>query len=109
MLKSVIVGGVHPSYRKGLSSSRAIEDAPVPPKVSIPLSQHLGAPATPVVTKGDEVTPGMLLAEAPKLISANVHSPVAGKVKSIVNNPMPGGSLADYIEIETDVDATVAH
>ncbi|MFP4432193.1 MAG: electron transport complex subunit RsxC [Spirochaetaceae bacterium] len=109
MLKSVIVGGVHPSYRKGLSFSRAIEDAPVPPKVSIPLSQHLGAPATPVVTKGDEVTPGMLLAEAPKLISANVHSPVAGKVKSIVNNPMPGGSLADYIEIETDVDATVAH
>lgn len=109
MSKSAVTGGVHPSYQKGLASSLAIEDAPVPPRVSIPLSQHLGAPATPVVSKGDEVTPGMILAEAPKLISANVHSPVAGAVKNIVNKPMPGGRLADYIEIETDVDATEAH
>ena len=109
MLNSLIRGGVHPSYQKELSSGKPIEIAPIPKKVDIPLSQHLGVPATPVVSKGDVVAPGDLLAEAPKLISANVHSPVAGKVRAIVARPLPGGRMCDYIEIQVDEEATAAH
>lgn len=109
MPTSLIRGGVHPAYNKGLASGKAIEQAPTPKKIEVPLSQHLGIPATPVVSKGDQVQPGDLLGEAPKLISANVHSPVAGKVRSIVQKPLPGGRMCDYIEIQVDVEATAAH
>jgi len=106
MLKSLIRGGVHPSYQKGLASDKPITVAPIPEKLEIPLSQHLGIPATPVVSKGDIVSPGDVIAEAPKLISANVHSPVAGKVRAIVQKPLPGGRMCDYVEIQVDQEAT---
>lgn len=109
MRNSLIRGGIHPSYNKGLAENAAIETIPLPGKLAIPLSQHLGLPANPVVTKGDVVQPGDLLAEAPKLISANVHAPVAGKVRSIVQKPLPGGRMCDYVEIQVDTDATTAH
>jgi Na+-translocating ferredoxin:NAD+ oxidoreductase subunit C len=109
MRKSLIRGGVHPDYQKGLASDKAIEVAPTPKKLEIPLSQHLGIPATPVVSKGDQVAPGDLLAEAPKLISANVYSPVAGKVRTVTQKPLPGGRMCDYVEIQVDEEATVAH
>jgi electron transport complex protein RnfC len=109
MLKSRIRGGVHPRYHKNLAADRAIEAVPLPKKLEIPLSQHLGLAANPVVSKGDVVQPGDLLAEAPKLISANVHSPVAGKVRNVVQKPLPGGWMCDYVEIQVDADATAAH
>ena len=109
MHKSLIRGGVHPSYHKGLASDVAIEAAPLPAKLEIPLSQHLGIPAAPTVSKGDQVQPGDLIAEAPKLISANVHSPAAGKVRNVVQKPLPGGRMCDYVEIQVDEEATLAH
>ena len=109
MLKSPIRGGVHPAYNKGLAAGSAIEPLPLPEKLEIPLSQHLGVPASPVVSRGDEVTPGQLIAEAPKMISANVHSPVAGKVRTVVQKPLPGGRMCDYVEIQVDAEATLAH
>jgi len=109
MMTSLIRGGVHPAYEKQRTAGVSIERAPLPKRVEIPLSQHLGVPATPVVGKGDEVAPGDLIAEAPKLISANVHSPVAGKVRGVVQKPLPGGRMSDYVEIEVDVEATEAH
>jgi electron transport complex protein RnfC len=109
MLRSLIRGGVHPAYNKNLAAAKAVEDAPIPKKIEIPLSQHLGIPATPVVSKGDQVQPGDLLAEAPKLISANVHSPVAGKVRNVVQKPLPGGRMCDYVEIQVDAEATAGH
>ncbi|MFW5684937.1 MAG: hypothetical protein ACOC1I_08795, partial [Spirochaetota bacterium] len=109
MLTSLIRGGVHPAYNKGLAAGKPIETAPLPKKIEIPLSQHLGIPATPIVSKGDEVAPGQLIAEAPKLISANVHTPVAGKVRNIIQKPLPGGRMCDYVEIQVDEEATAAH
>jgi Na+-translocating ferredoxin:NAD+ oxidoreductase subunit C len=109
MLKSLIRGGVHPAYNKDLAAGKPIETPPLPGRIQIPLSQHLGLPAAPVVSKGDEVVPGVLIGEAPKLISANVHSPVAGKVRSVVQKPLPGGRMCDYVEIDVDADATEAH
>ncbi|TVQ20728.1 MAG: electron transport complex subunit RsxC [Spirochaetaceae bacterium] len=109
MLASRIRGGVHPAYRKELASGQPIETAPTPERVDIPLAQHLGVPATAKVARGDEVAPGDLIGEATKLICANVHSPVAGKVRAVVQKPLPGGRLCDYVEIQVDREATDAH
>ena len=73
-------GGVHPHDFKNLTSVLAIRNAPIPAHAVIPLHQHLGAPAECVVQPGDEVGEGMLIGKAAGLISANVHSPVPGKV-----------------------------
>ena len=51
-------GGVHPYYNKDLASGKAIEQAPTPAEVVIPLNQHIGAPNSPLVSVGDKVTVG---------------------------------------------------
>jgi Na+-translocating ferredoxin:NAD+ oxidoreductase subunit C len=78
-LKTFALGGVHPPENK-LAASRPIERLPLPEQVSIPLSQHLGVPAVPIVQKGDSVKAGQLIARGEAFISANIHSSVSGKV-----------------------------
>ena len=63
-MKTFPIGGVHPSDEKKWSKSSAIEPMPLPAAVSIPLGQHIGAPATAKVAKGDKVLAGQLIAEA---------------------------------------------
>jgi Na+-translocating ferredoxin:NAD+ oxidoreductase subunit C len=104
-----IRGGVHPSYHKELTSGAPIEALPLPKRLEIPLSQHLGIPAAPVVSRGAQVAPGDLIAEAPKLISANVHAPVAGKIRGIMQKPLPGGRMCEYAQIDVDEEATAGH
>ncbi len=82
MLKTFTKGGVHPPENK-LSASKPIEVLPVPDKVIIPISQHIGAPATPVVAKGDTVQVGQVIAKSSGFVSANIHSSVSGKVASL--------------------------
>lgn len=81
-MKTFKLGGVHPPENK-FSAEAAIEALPLPKQVSVPIGQHLGAPATPVVKRGDEVKVGQLLAKASGFISANIHSSVSGKVLKI--------------------------
>lgn len=81
-MKTFKLGGVHPSESK-LSAQNPIETLPLPKQVSVPVSQNLGAPSKPVVKKGDEVKVGQLIAKGEAFISANVHSPVSGKVFKI--------------------------
>jgi electron transport complex protein RnfC len=81
-LKTFKLGGVHPPENK-FSSNTAIEELPFPSRVFIPLSQHLGAPATVIVSRGDEVKTGQLIAKSSGFISANIHSSVTGKVFKI--------------------------
>ncbi len=81
-MKTFRIGGVHPEENK-LSARRKIQVVPLPKQAIIPLSQHLGAPAVPVVEKGAEVKVGQLIAQAGGFVSANVHSPVSGKVAKI--------------------------
>lgn len=76
------MGGVHPEENK-ISTNAAIEVFPLPKQAVVFLSQHLGAPATPVVAKGDEVKTGQLIAKAEAFVCANIHSPVTGKVNKI--------------------------
>ncbi len=82
MLKTFPKGGVHPKENK-FSAGKPIETIELPKQVSIPIAQHIGAPAQPVVKKGDEVKVGQLIAKSAGFVSANIHSSVSGKVFKI--------------------------
>jgi electron transport complex protein RnfC len=102
-MKTFKMGGVHPEENK-ISSNAAIEQMPLPKQVAVLMNQHLGAPATPIVAKGDKVKVGQLIAEAQAFMCANIHSPVSGTVnkidvcKDIVGLP----KTAIYIDVEGD-------
>ncbi len=81
-LRTFRKGGVHPPEQK-LSADRPIERLQLPAKVYIPLQQHIGAPPTAVVAKGDRVKVGQLLAQSGGFVSANIHSSVSGVVESL--------------------------
>lgn len=76
-------GGVHPSERKELSEHISLERFPEPKTVVISMSQHLGAPANPIVQPGDSVKVGQKIGEASAFISAPVHSSVSGTVVAV--------------------------
>ncbi len=82
MLKTFAKGGIHPPENK-FSADKKVERLPIPKKVSVPVSQHIGAPSKVIVKKGDIVKTGQLIAEQSGFVSANIHSPVSGKVLKI--------------------------
>ena len=82
MLKRFRIGGIHPHDNK-ISKDKQIEQFPIPEIVSIPASQHIGAPAEIIVKAGDKVKVGDLIAKAGGFVSSNIHSSVSGTVKSI--------------------------
>lgn len=88
-IRTFRIGGIHPEENK-LSNDVATVAAPLPKQAVFPLSQHIGAPAKPVVKKGDKVKVGTMLAEAGGFVSAPVFSSVSGTV----------------LKIDTAVDAT---
>jgi len=87
-----IRGGVHPEGRKQDTCDQPIRELPLPPLLRIPLQQHIGAPAQPEVRRGDHVLKGQLLATSQGLISAPVHAPTSGVIKSIGKFPAPHAS-----------------
>ena len=88
-IRTFRIGGIHPEENK-LSHEVETVAAPLPKQAVFPLSQHIGAPAKPVVAKGDKVKVGTMLAEAGGFVSAPVFSSVSGTV----------------VKIDTIVDAT---
>ncbi len=97
------IGGVHPHDNK-ISRERAIEVLPLPPTVYVSMAQHLGAPAKPVVAVGDSLKAGQVIAEPGGFISAFVHSPVSGTVKSIAPRKDLAGNKMTHIEIAVEGD-----
>jgi len=97
------MGGVHPEDAK-LARGCAIEVLPLPPVVYVSVSQHLGAPAVPCVAVGDKVKAGQVVAEPGGFISAFVHSPVSGTVKSIGPRKDIAGRPVTHIEIVVEGD-----
>jgi electron transport complex protein RnfC len=79
VLKTFHKGGVHPPENK-LSALRPIQELPLPASVAVLLSQHMGAPAKPLVNKGDEIKTGQLIAKGEGFLSGHIHAPVSGKV-----------------------------
>lgn len=94
-------GGVHPPESKYTSQIQT-EEIPLPKKAVVPLSQHTGSPSKPIVKIGDLVKTGQLIAEATGFISANLHSPVSGKVSDISSRIHPCGYNFDSIIIDSD-------
>ncbi|MBI9066179.1 MAG: electron transport complex subunit RsxC [Salinivirgaceae bacterium] len=82
MLKTFKKGGVHPAENK-LSANAPIVTAEIPKTATIPLGQHIGAPASPIVKKGDQVKVGQVIAQSSGFVSANIHSSVSGTVAKI--------------------------
>jgi len=102
-LKTFKLGGVHPPENK-LSKDAPIEVLGLPEQVSIPLSQHIGAPAKCLVKKGDKVKVGTLIGESASFISANIHSSVSGTVLKIENVPDASGYKKQAVIIKVDGD-----
>ena len=97
-------GGIRLPGFKQLSNSDSIRSLPVPERVYLPLRQHIGAQARPVVTVGEHVDKGQLLAEATSFISAPVHASTSGVVINIGSHtvPHPSGIAEECIQIEAD-------
>ncbi len=97
-------GGVHPEGRKDMSAERHIRALPLPKELYVPLQQHIGAPATPVVSVGDKVLKGQLIAAAQGNVSSSVHAPTSGTVAALGDFPAPhpSGLPVPTITIESD-------
>lgn len=95
-------GGVHPPEKKTLSSGPAAVVLPVPALLKVPLVQHLGAPAKPVVKVGDAVKRGDVLAVAGGFISAAVHAPTSGVVKGFEKLTTAVGRQVEHCVIASD-------
>lgn len=102
-MKTFRIGGVHPAENK-LSAGKAIEVLPLPKQAVFPLSQHIGAPAVPVVKKGDVVKVGTKIAESGGFVSAAIFSSVSGKVAKVDSVIDASGyrKPAIYIDVEGD-------
>ena len=95
-------GGIHPPEGKGLTSDKPIRNAPLPATAVVPFSQHIGAPAIPLVEPGDHVEEAQLIGEPAGFVSASVHSPIPGTVKEIRSLYLPSGMKTDAAVIELD-------
>jgi len=95
-------GGVHPPDGKELSNAKEVVTLPVPEQVTIPLSQHIGAPAESLVKVGDAVKKGQKIGEAKGFVSVPVHASISGKVTAVASFPHPAGKNLPAIQIESD-------
>jgi electron transport complex protein RnfC len=102
MLIKSFKGGVHPDGSKKYTANKSIEIAPIPDKVFIPVRQHIGAPASPVVKKGDLVKKGQLIAQSGGFVSSNIHASISGEVVDVGMYPHPGFGMCQTIVIKSD-------
>ena len=102
-MKTFHIGGVHPAENK-LSAASPIREAALPKQAVFSMFQHIGAPAKPVVKKGDVVKVGTLLAEAGGFVSAPIYSSVSGKVSKVDVALDASGTrrMAVYVDVEGD-------
>ncbi|MDR2936871.1 MAG: electron transport complex subunit RsxC [Rikenellaceae bacterium] len=103
MSKTFKIGGIHPSDSK-LSRGAAIEVFGLPQTVTIPVAQHIGAPAVTCVAKGDQVKTGQVIATAAGFVSSNIHSSVSGVVTSVDDVPDAGGMRRKAVTIQVEGD-----
>ena len=99
------LGKTHIPHRKNTADIKAVRMTP-PAAVKISMSQHIGAPATPVVKAGDKVYVGTLIGEANGYVSSPVHSSVSGTVKKTDKLLQAGGREAVAVIIESDGEMT---
>ena len=99
-----LIGGVHPPENKHQSVKDSVGELPLPKKLIIPLNQHIGAPSKIMVSIGDSVLKGQLLAEPKGFVSTGVHAPTSGLISDIGDHsiPHPSGMSAPCITLTPD-------
>ena len=102
-IRTFRIGGIHPEENK-LSNDAVTQQAPLPKVAIFPMSQHIGAPAKPVVKKGDKVKVGTLIAEAGGFVSANIYSSVSGTILKVDNAINASGYQQPAITITVEGD-----
>lgn len=104
----VTPGGVHPPENKHQSVTQGIGQLPIPEKLVIPLSQHIGAAAIPCVEVGQTVLKGQVIAKPAGVVSIPMHAPTSGTISAIEHRPIAhsSGMLAPCIEITSDAADT---
>ena len=102
MGQSTFKGGAHPYEGKELSMDSPIREMDAKEELVFPMSQHIGAPATPVVAVGDTVKMGQIIGEASGFISANIVSSVSGEVKAVEPRLLSSGAKATCVVIAND-------
>lgn len=97
-------GGLRLPGHKQATTARPIARAPIPPRLILPLQQHIGTPAEPCVEAGERVLKGQVLAYAEGYVSAAVHAPTSGTIVEIADHPVPhpSGLAARCIVLDTD-------
>ncbi len=97
-------GGIHPPENKAQSLQLPLGEIPLPPMLVIPLNQHMGTPAQPVVKVGDRVLAGQLIGAADGTFSTNIHASTSGTVIAVEERaiPHPSGMSAESIVIQPD-------
>ena len=102
-IRTFRIGGIHPAENK-LSNDAATQPAPLPKQAIFPMGQHIGAPAKPVVKKGDKVKVGTMIAEAGGFVSAPIHSSVSGTVFKVDNAVDASGYIRPAVIINVEGD-----
>src|SRR5690554_662387 len=99
-----IPGGIHPPENKTQSLALPLGSVALPEQLILLLSQHISTPAKPVVTMGEKVLGGQVIAAAEGIFSANVHAPTSGTISAIVEHPVPHASGMSDTCILLDTD-----
>ncbi len=99
-------GGIHPKEHKWYAEHIPVQTFPAPDILVVPMSQHIGAPCTPLVKKGDTVTVGQRIGDGEGLC-VPVHSPVSGTVKAVEMRPHAGGTMVLSVVIQNDHNDTL--
>lgn len=102
MAKLTFVGGIHPYEGKELTKDKPIKKVLPKGDMVYPVSQHIGAPAKPIVAVGDHVLTGQMIAEAVGFVSAPVYATVSGTVKAIEPHRVVTGAMVNSIIVEND-------
>ena len=103
-------GGIHPYEGKELSENKPVQVLTSKGEMVFPMAQHIGAPAKPLVAKGDRVLVGQKIGEAGGFISANVICSVSGTVKAVEPRLMVNGTMVTSVIVENDgMDEKIEH
>lgn len=106
LINRLFVGewGVHPDDHKRPAADQPVRVMPVPARLYLPLQQHLGGPARPVVLVGQRVRKGELIADAQGMVSAPIHAPTSGTISAVteITAPHPSGLTLPAIILDAD-------
>ena len=101
-------GGIHPAENKAQSTQTPIRVASLPDELILPVHQHIGAAARPLVQAGDSVLKGQRIADADGFVSVPLHAPTSGTVVAVEDRPVPHASGLEELFVQLDVTRIIA-